>query len=105
MLFRDAVCLVLDADHSRILFVSITFHGKEWQKVILHNQGRPTILEGTSLQKKYSGSVPIDSKKKNDLLSALNWMPPIYHEFYKAIKSRKTSKNEYEYLDASADEM
>jgi len=40
------------------------------------------------LPKAYEDTLPISDEKKKDIVSLLNLIPEVYHDFYKNIKSK-----------------
>ena len=69
---------------------------EEWNEVDLRPRraGRPQDMGRVSLPPLYPSSRPINVAKLKDLHSLLHYVPPVHHDFYKALKSHEEEQQE-----------
>lgn len=81
---RDVCRLKIEADNPTSVFVSRNFCNDVWEEISLRKRGRPSSLQ--ELQLKYHESRPVDKNKVSDVLSLLQFIPPIHHTFFISLK-------------------
>ena len=59
-------------------------------------KGRPTSLANIELPLLYENGRSINVKKLDDIMSLLQFIPPLYHDFYKKLRSTEDSEIENE---------
>ena len=56
-------------------------------------KGRPTSLANIELPVLYENGRSINVKKLDDIMSLLQFIPPLYHDFYKKLRSTEDSED------------
>ena len=69
---------------------------EEWKEVDLQPKhvGRPKDMGRVLLPPLYASTRPINPAKLKDLHSLLNYVPPVHHAFFKALKSHQEHEKE-----------
>ena len=86
---RNAAKLIFSAEDPSMMLASENYFGP-LAKVSLQNRGRPTNFLRDfchTLEKKYNGPRTIDESRLRDVLSCLDWIPSVYHQYYKKLQN------------------
>jgi len=80
--------------------------GEEWKQISLKKRGGRAKLQEVQLSPRYGGSRPIPEVKVDDVKSLLEYVPPIYHQFYNDIvvdNNRRSNTDDIELMDDPGD--
>ena len=79
---------------------------EEWKQISLKKRGGRAKLQEVQLSPRYGGSRPIPKAKVDDVKSLLEYVPPIYHQFYNDIvvdNNRSSNTDDIELMDDPGD--
>lgn len=101
--FRDVCQIRVTSEHPQCIEIKNTYEESEqWQMVSLQKRGRQVNIGEIQLKQLYTSPRSIPKPKVDDVLSLVNWIPPVWHDFYKNILiDRTVTSIDVEVIDGS----
>lgn len=85
--FSDAACLSFFRTKKNVMFLSYSQNlmNDISEELNLHKRGRNKCSYDLNMPEKYKSDVKLNSKKVNDVISLMPWIPEVHHPFYKSL--------------------
>lgn len=88
--FSEVVCFRFEVNHPWSIFLKHRMNA-DFDEYLIRKKGN---VRKTTLIQKYKETVKIKKVKFDDVMKRFYYIPPIYHDFYKNLKTDKDTTHE-----------